>query len=356
MNHMNSSQFLVFRAGILMTALAVTIIWLAGCGDERIEPLQPGGQSHTETIVLWDDTPASNNAMISAGFTVSDTLAEITNPTEDTPARLLIVVYIRPDCQILRREQIVNETIPAITDDRILPALISIDSVKQTLDSLGKARLDSVERIQRAYVDSALAFVDYSDSTTSFGGLICDTALYTFRFDTASPFPDSVWARRDSILNLLPASLRIFEDEVLAARIDTAVFGVERDELARIVDNRYTLALWLDDTTTAPAYPEAVYDTLMPTRLTEQEIYLAATDTATGYKSRGFQLDLNQFDSADPINPGYTREVNWTTCFPGSDRPCLSQGNHTFFARVSGGGGLTRVSATLVLVYERSTP
>jgi len=63
---------------------------------------------------------------------------------------------------------------------------------------------------------------------------------------------------------------------------------------------------------------------------------------------------MNRFESADPNNIGYSLEVNWTTCFPGSERPCLSVGDHTLRARLTGSD--TRLTGTLVLVYERSTP
>jgi hypothetical protein len=362
MNHTRIPHLLARHArpvGIALAVFAAMSVWFGGCADPRTQPLQPSAPGYTETVVLWENA-SSNGDVISATFNVQHELAPIENPTEDTPARLTIVAYVRPDCQILRREEIVTSGIPGIMNTRIIPALIGIDSVRRTLDSLDQLVLNDVEGIQRGYVDSARAVVDSSQFDTTFGSLACDTALYKFVFDTLSPFPDSIWARRDTLLSGLPAIVRTLEDQVVDAQIDTVVLGFERDDLAGIVDNRFNLALWLDPDTTA-TLPEAVYVTV-DHRVAEQRIYLAATDTDTssisfGYKGRGFELRLNNFSAANP-NPEYLgemREVNWTTCFLGdSTRPCLRPGDHTLRARLTGRD--TKVTGTLVLVYERTTP
>jgi hypothetical protein len=92
--------------------------------------------------------------------------------------------------------------------------------------------------------------------------------------------------------------------------------------------------------------------------LAGQEFYLSQTDSISGYKGTRLQIDLNSFEAADPNFIGGTREINWTTCFPGSTRPCLSPGQHTLRARLTGSdvNPDTRITATLVLVYAEENP
>ena len=60
------------------------------------------------------------------------------------------------------------------------------------------------------------------------------------------------------------------------------------------------------------------------------------------------RLHVLGFDSSDGL------EVNWTQCFTGLTLPCLSVGPHTLHVLVTGPG--SRVTGTLVLVYEEVTP
>ena len=312
MNHTRNTKSLAFHGytwGACMILLTMAVAWFSGCADPRTEPLRSPDPGYSETLTLWQDA-SSNGQMISTTFSVARELAPIVNPIEDTPARLTLWAYIAPDGDIVWMEAIINDSIPP-RRDQIIEYLIQVDQLVRHLDSL-------------IYFDSlCTANPDTCDSTTY------DDEIAATEADTAA-------------LNALVAG-------VVA---DTTALGARRDSLAAVVDNRFALTLWLDNDTTA-AYPEAVFvnSELM---LGGQEIYLADTDTTSGYKARRFQVDLNSFESADANHLGLTLEVNWTTCFPGSTRPCLSPGDHTLHARLTGAD--TRITATLVLVYGDENP
>jgi hypothetical protein len=96
-------------------------------------------------------------------------------------------------------------------------------------------------------------------------------------------------------------------------------------------------------------YPEAVFlDSTFA--LEGQRIYLAATVEATQTKGRGFNIPLDRFQAADPANLRLPLTLNWTTCFAGSSNPCMSVGQHTVKARLTGNG--SKITGSLVVVYR----
>lgn len=306
------------RAGVRWGAVAAVLIaaslWalLGGCADPRNEPLAPRSPGYTETIVLWNNT-VSGGAKLTAPFTVDQPLAPIGQLGEDHPARLTIVAYIHPDAQILRREAIVLDTLPALNDSLIV-FQVNLFALEFSLDSA--LIVDSLCRI-----DPNCGY-----DTTGIGAFIA--------------------ACREGIT--------LWSGKITQAAADTTRLGLERDSLGIVLDDRYRLAIWMDDDTTT-RYPEATFteDFL----LRGQAIYAASTgDTTTpvpGLKGRGFQLNLDAFLVADPVNPGRSMQVNWTQCFVGLELPCMDVGSHTMHAMVTGAD--SRITATLVLVYEEVT-
>lgn len=300
------------RRDVIAAFLAAAGLWimLAGCADPRSEPSAPPDPGYTETIVLWE-AAVSDNHWVSATFEVSTALAAIVRPGEDTPARLTVAAYIEPDNQILRYDSIVVLLLPAYSDS-IIDYLVVLNDLEVIHDELVRC----------------LTYPYPCEDTTGFA----DSLVYV-----------------DSLITANTAELD-------SAVTDTTELGVERDSLGLVLDDRYTLALRMDDDTTA-VYPEAVFlnDELV---LGGQAIYLAAKGDSNsalpGWNGRGFQLALDRLSAADPYNYGEMLEVNWTTCFPGSDRPCLSVGTHRLYARVTGAN--TRVTGTLVLVYAEERP
>ncbi len=306
----------VLAGGILVILLIAALSSLTGgCADPRSEPLQSANNGYTETKVLWDNVP-TNGGVVEAGFSVDHELAAITDPLNDVPARLTVVASIVPDADVLHREHIIDAEIPPL-NDQIIVYLVQLDQRQKLLDSL--ARIDSLCAADPVWCDTTL----HIDSTTY------DAQISQLRADTAA-----------------------YNDSVATLVADTTALGVTRDSLAAVLDNRYTLTLWLDDDTTA-AYPEAVFTATLDPTLGGQEIFLAVTDTTTGYKSRGFSIELNNFQVADPDRIGRTLQVNWL-CYPGTTHACIGPGAHTLRARVT--GGESRITATLVLVYAEANP
>lgn len=289
----------------LTIAFAVT-----SCSDPRTAPVLAPDPAHTESHTLWVNAE-SNGQTISASFNVSAPLAAIGRPGVDTPARLTIAAFIEPDDDVLWYEKIVNDSLPA-WDQTFIRLLVAIEVQNGVIDSVNGIRA------------------------------LCDTLPEECPADTSG-----LIAAEQNAMNIRST----YQDSVDAAVIDTTALGARRDSLGRVVDDRFTLAIWMDaDTTTA--YPEALSDE--EGRLYGQEIYLSLTNSATGLKGRSFYLDMAQFEGADLRNPDRPIEFNWATCFVGSSRPCLSEGTHTIHARAT--GAVSKITAAVVLVYAEEQP
>lgn len=278
---------------------------IMSCSDPRTAPATAPEPAHTETITLWQDA-VSNGQTISASFEVRAPLAEIDQPGVDEPARLTIAAFIQPDSDVSWYERIVNDSIPA-WNDHFIRYLVAIEVQQGIIDSVAAVRA------------------------------LCDTVPDECPDDTSGLIP-----AEQTALGIRAT----YQDSVATGQADTTRLGLNRDSLGVVLDNRYTLALWMDSDTTT-AYPEGFVDA--QGNLGGQEIYLAATNGVTGMKGRGFQLDLAQFEAADLRNPGRPIEINWTTCFIGSTRPCMSVGTHTLHARAT--GAVSKITAAIVLVY-----
>ncbi len=339
-------------AALLVAALMGML--LGSCADPRTKPAAPSEPGFTQTVVLWQNVAVDTAGYAHADFTIDRPLAPINRPGLDTPARLRLVVYIEPDCQTLRREQIIDDSLKYISDSLIVPRLAAISPIK---DSLTQGQKDTIvvpiEVRVRHFLDSVVVMnVDPTDVdctfTTPRGTVTCDTPITGYGPDPSVVALDSAdFAALEAIPTWGP-QLAALEQEWAHFSLDTARLGREQRYLERILDNRYTVAIALDSTN-RKRYPEAEYSTVLPGALTGQEIYAARTDTATGLKGRGFNIVLNQFQAADVVNVGETFEVNWVTCFPGSPEPCLREGLHTFHVWVTGRNA--RITGTLVLVY-----
>jgi hypothetical protein len=311
-------------AGLLWGAVAAVLIaaslwaFVGGCADPRSEPLAPASHAYTQTIVLWDSA-VSSGTKLSAPFTVGQPLAPIRQLGVDHPARLTLAAYIVPDADIRRFEIITVDSLPLLTKSVNDTFQVNVFNLTFTLDSA-------------LFIDSSC------------------TANPNCGFDTTG---------LDSLIDTTRAQLNYWTAKWLRAVADIERLTPEADSLARVLDDRFQLAIWMDDDTTT-RYPEAAFDTLG--RLRGQRIFAAATgDTTTplpGMKGRGFSLNLENFSVADPVNPGRSLEVNWTQCFVGFESPCLSDsagmGPHTLYARLTGPG--SRITGTLVLVYREVTP
>ncbi|MBI5059671.1 hypothetical protein HZB60_07830 [candidate division KSB1 bacterium] len=307
------------RLTLLILGLFLIVV---GCADPRNPPTEARDPGYTETIVLWQDAVSSGNR-ISATFNVASTLAPINQPGVDHPARLTIAAYIAPDADIIRFESLVNDSFPAAS--RV------ITSYQTVLDALQSAT-DSLNRIDTA-------FTAHCDPCAACPCVTnCD-------YDTCG-----MADRRVEI-----AELRvIYGDSLADAEAYRGRLGAEADQIFVVVDDRYRLALWMDSSDWGPTYPEAVFSGA--DLLSGQEVFLARTDTTTNMKGRGFELNMDSFEAADPSpeNYGYSLEVNWTTCFIPPTRPCLKPGSHTMYAQLTGVN--TRITGTIVLVYEGERP
>ncbi|MCB9367851.1 MAG: hypothetical protein H6507_01880 [Calditrichaeota bacterium] len=295
---------------ILTFICAVSVVGVLSCSDPRTAPTSTPNPTHTESITLWEDA-VSNGQIISADFEVLSELAQIGHYGIDTPARLTVAAFIEPDADIAWYESVVNDSLPA-WDEEFIRYLVAIEEQQGTIDSVNAIRT------------------------------ICDSIPNECPSDTSGLIP-----AEDAAL----AIQAVYQDSVDVAAVDTTRLGQVRDSLGLIVDDRFTLALWMDDDTTT-AYPEALKDSLG--RLGGQEIYLAMTDGRTGMKGRSFQIDLSQFEGADLNKPTRPIEFNWSTCFIGSTRPCMSVGLHTLHARVT--GTVSKITAAVVLVYAEDLP
>ena len=302
-------------AGAVATVLVAASLWglMGGCADPRTEPMAPRSPGYTETIVLWNNT-VSGGTKISAPFNVDQPLAPIRNLGVDHPARLTLVAYIHPDSSVLRYEAVTQDSLPTLTD-QLVAVQVQLFADEFSLDSA--VIVDSICRI-----DTACGY-----DTTGIGELIAG----------------------------LRAELIVFTDSLNGLTSDTTRLGEERDSLGHLLDDRFRVALWMDDDTTI-RYPDATFDTLG--FLTGQQIFAAVTGDSTtpypGLKGRGFDLYLDNFQAADSLNPDRSLEVNWTQCFVGLTLPCMRVGPHTLHALVMGTD--SRITATLVLVYEEVTP
>lgn len=324
----------------ILVALLAFAMMISSCGDSRTPPAASSQLEHTQTIVLWNDQ-VSNGQAINADFTVERDLMEIMRVGQDKPARLYLWAYIRPDADILWRESIIRDTTPVFYNHGI--------SLQIELEKYGR-RLDSLTMI--------------ADSMTfAFDSTLCDTPFVVIGTDTTwcdsilfRLYPDSMVHAFDTTGVALPlqethAIYTIYADSNAVLMRDSTLMGVRRDSLGYVLDDRFSLAMWLDDDSVA-TYPEAIFnDTLLvhpDTLLFGQSIYLAATDSASGLKCREFSLNLALFNSADSNNPLYPLENNWT-CFPGVTR-CLHPGVHSLRVRLN--GTQTKITGTIVLVYE----
>ncbi|MCC6477220.1 hypothetical protein IT157_09215 [bacterium] len=302
------------RVHALMVILAA--ILAGACADPRTNPTTAPDPGYTETIVLWDSV-LSNGEVLTAQFNVDQQLATIQTPGVDAPARLTLAAFIHYDGDLYWYEGIVEDSIPAWTP-KFISYLIAIEQHQGVIDAIAAGRA------------------------------LCDTLPEQCPDDTSSWIADEAEALEQRAL---------YQDSVAAGQADTTRLGVARDSLGVVLDDRYTVAIWLDDDTTT-VYPEAVFAT--DGRLDGQELYLAETriDTAATpddtTKGRGFTLDLAQFSAAQWGNPGRPIEINWVSEFPGTDSPWLSPGQHTLRARVT--GNRTSLTGVLVLVYAEERP
>ena len=155
--------------------------------------------------------------------------------------------------------------------------------------------------------------------------------------------PDTLWSHDDSLLGLA------LQDSMQWEVDDTTAMGVRRDSIMLVVDDRFTLALWLDapaaDTTAK--YPEAIYTDEVGT-LSGQHFYLSPTDSTSAKKARSFQMLLRQWTAADPANVGRPIEVNWLAELSSGDPPS----EHTIRVKLTGTD--SRIIGTIVLVYRES--
>jgi len=324
--------------------MAVCLIGLiAGCSDERTSPPTSSNPSHMRQYDLWSQQ-ASSGETISASFTVERELADV-----EAPVLLTIVTHLETAAD---------------------PNLVRFDAVTDSLEWLSSAltryetrlfrlgqdlqTLTAIDSLWLIYPDSMVLAFDSTSCDTHV--TICGDTIYCDSLNWAM-YPDSMIPAFDTTgigacRVYVNGLIALYEDSTDWAADAQARMGDESDELSAYLDNVYTLALWMDDDTTT-RYPNAVY--VNPDlELGGQLLYSVVTDSATGLKSRGMSLRLKRFESCDPVNLGETLEVNWVTCFAGSARPCMSVGEHTLRASLNGAN--TRISGTLVLIYEEAQP
>ncbi|HEY3296311.1 MAG TPA: hypothetical protein VGL38_12865 [bacterium] len=349
-----SARRILAAAAVLGAISLWALNW--GCSDPRHEPLAPAEPGYTETINLWNNTSTGTDGVAPATFSVAQQLATVNVPGVSSPARLTVATYIQPDCQIYRRLQIMQDSVPYIRDSLIVPALVALTNFKTPLiaDTVVKARIDSVEAQMRVLTGTIGVAVSTTDSLTQFTyhgrTTQCDSALYRVDIANAASVDSALAALRAGFA-AVNDTLAQLEMQFEAFVLDTTRLGQELVYLNTLLDNRYILSVALDSTSTFYV-PNAVYVDSAG-RLGGQAIYAAAIDSATGYIGRGFTLPLDRLPAADISHLGRTFEVNWAVCFPGSDRPCLSPGPHTLYVRIPGRNA--RVTGTIVLVYAQRT-
>jgi hypothetical protein len=337
--------------GAAAAVLALAALWAMnwGCADPRNEPLAMEAPGYSETIPLWVEQPTDGSHIVSADFNVADELTAINSPGVDSPARLRLVAYIVPDCQILRLEHINSTALPFISDSVLLPALVEATNLVGTRTAV-KAVVDSLDGVLMTFAQSMLLAYDSAHWDDTYQGVACDYPLYRTVAHYRATAPDTTG--RIARLTQVDPTLIPAETRLANAILDTTLLGLERDDLRRTLDNRYSLSFAIDDTN-AFIYPNAVYTTGTQF-LSGQEIYAAATNTETGMKGCGFLIPLDRIQAADPSNPGNPIQRNWAVCFPGSTQPCLDPGAHKVYVRMPGRSA--RVTGTLVLVYAQRRP
>jgi len=338
---------------VMLAALGLWALnW--GCADPRKEPLTPAESGYTETIDLFNNAAMGPNGSASASFNVAQQLASISVPTM-SPARLSLAVYIAPDCQIYRREQIIEDTIPYIRDSLTIPVQTALGGRKDAVigaDTVKAKLLDTLELHLNQTLDSLRGVANpYPNPSFEWHGqtVPCDTSRPFVHMtpDSNSWHPDTT-GLADSLISL-DSTLAGLEMQLFDLRLDTTLLGLERDYIAISLDTYYAVSIALDSTS-AFYIPNAVYVDASG-RLQGQDLYAAALDTTTGLIGRGFLLDLDKFQAADISHIGHTVEVNWAVCFSGSSSPCLSPGTHTLYVRVA--GPQSRVTGAIVLVYAQ---
>ena len=307
--------------GAVAAVLVAAAVWglFGGCSDDRSEPTNSQTPAYTETIPLWTNA-TSDSQRIEAHFNVTQELAAIAHPGQDSPARLTIAAYISANDTDIARLEFIQDTLLPPLGDSLIAILVSLTEPLRAYNNW-------------LHIDS---LCDANPDSCLHAHPPMDTAYAQYVVDSLA-----------AIVNPLVVLLH-------AVQADTAVLNHEAVTLGARLDNRYTLALWMDQDTaeTQTMYPSAFYRTDFS--LYGQAIYAARTDTTTHYKGCGFRLNLDRFLAADRRNIGYQLEVNWTTCFTGSPRPCLSPGPHTLYARLT--GAQSRITASLVLVYHEERP
>ena len=287
----------------LIFLILLTAVLVSGCADPRTPPPVTPEPTYTKTVLLWDDIE-SGDVPQSATFTVERELVS---------ARLTVAGYISPDDDILWRETVINDSIPPIADE-ITGYLIAIEGVEGEIENV------------------------------------------LIALDTLGE-PDSSWTNEDSLYwlalqdSLMDDSVHWWElqDNLNWATDDTTSMGVRRDSLTLVVDDRFTLALWLDEPAadTTAKYPEAIYTDEVGT-LNGQHFYFSPTDSASGKKARSFQMLLRQWTAADPANVGRPIEVNWLAELSSGEQPS----DHTVRVKLTGID--SRIIGTIVLVYRES--
>lgn len=292
---------------------------------------------------LWSQLPSSGDT-ISAQFLVERELADV-----ETPALLTLVTYVETaaDANLLRYDTVTDSL--AWLDGALARFERVLFRLDQDLETL--ATIDSLWLV---YPDSMVLAFDSTSCDTHV--TICGDTVYCDSLNWVM-YPDSMVLAFDTVgmgacRAYVNGRIEVYEDSTTWATDAQTLLTAEFTDLGTELDDDYTLAIWMDDDTTA-RYPDAAY--VSPDfQLGGQIIYSVPTDSATGMKARGFELELKRFDSCDPVNIGETLEVNWVTCFAGSQRPCLSVGEHTLRARLNGAN--TRITGTLVLRYLEVQP
>jgi len=344
--------------------LGAVIVWAAmwGCADPRHQPTTAAQPGYTETINLWSNSATDANGVAAAPFSVAQQLAPINVPGQDSPARLTVAAYIVPDCQIYRRLQIMQDSIPYVRDSLIIRTLVTLTDLKTAVtnaDTTVTRPLDSLEGVLRGLTGSLRVIVSPTDSLAQFTyhghTTQCDSALHLIVPDPA------IAAHEDSVLASVNAAIVAINDtlgrlaglEIQYAQLvlDTTRLGQELVYLNTLLDTRYVLSVALDSTG-AFYIPNATYSDSVG-HIAGQGIYSAVIDTSIGMIGRGFTLPLDRLEAADITHLGHTFEVNWAVCFPGSSSPCLSPGSHTIYVRIPGRNA--RVTGTIVLVYAERT-
>lgn len=293
------------KLSTILLLLACAALIVASCADPRTPPPSAPVESNTETITLWHDAQSNGN-VLTASFDLDRAIANYVTPDGFVqPARLSISAFIRPDNDIAWFEAIVNDTF-SIWEDILIRYAIGFEEQKGVLEDIAALRA------------------------------LCDSLPETCPDDTSG------WIPAEHVADSLKA---IYQDSIDVAVADTTALGGRRDSLGLVLDDRFTLTIWLDDDPSA-GYPLATR--LEDGRIAGQGIYLAETNFTSGLKGRGFDLNLADFYVADLNKVDRATQVNWADCYREGE-PCLAQGTHQLHARVT--GAESYVTAALILVY-----